>query len=94
MALALGLSKMASDTQIDTLFLDEGFGTLDSTTLNQVLNSLGTMCGEGKTIGIISHVEQISEQVPCRLELKPRSGGFSTIEGCSAVKSEPKFPSE
>lgn len=94
MALALGLSKMASDTQIDTLFLDEGFGTLDSTTLNQVLNSLGTMCGEGKTIGIISHVEQISEQVPCRLELKTRSGGFSTIEGCSAVKSEPKFPSE
>ena len=94
MALALGLSKMASDTQIDTLFLDEGFGTLDSSTLAQVLNSLGTMCGEGKTIGIISHVEQISEQVRSRLELKLRSGGFSTIEGCSAVKSEPMFPFE
>ena len=94
MALALGLSKLASNTQIDTLFLDEGFGTLDSATLNQVLNSLGSMCGEGKTIGIISHVEQISEQVPCRLELKPLCGGFSTIVGSSAVKSEPKFPSE
>ncbi len=65
LALALGLSQLSGvQTAIDTLFLDEGFGTLDADTLEQVLSSLECLRGEGKLIGIISHVQALHERMP------------------------------
>ncbi len=65
LALALGLSQLSGvRTAIDTLFLDEGFGTLDADTLEQVLSSLENLRGEGKLIGVISHVAALHERMP------------------------------
>ena len=89
LALALGLSQLAgSGTRIDTLFLDEGFGTLDSETLEQVLDSLDSLRSGGKTIGIITHVQALHDRLPeaARLEVQPiPATGRSVIKG-AAVK--------
>ena len=60
LSLALGLSHLSQSTRIDSLFLDEGFGTLDADTLEQVVSSLQKLHETGKTIGIISHVPALS----------------------------------
>lgn len=91
LALALGLSSMSSTACIDTLFLDEGFGTLDNETLNQVLSSLDTMRAEGKMIGIITHMDKLSDRISARLEVQPTAGGMSTILPHSAVIATPGF---
>ncbi len=89
LALGLGLAKMASDTPIDTLFLDEGFGTLDNETLNQVLNSLDSMQANGKMIGIISHVDKLCDRLGTRISLRPLANGFSTLEPHPAISAKP-----
>lgn len=89
LALALGLSSMSSASGIDTLFLDEGFGTLDNETLNQVLSSLDTMRAEGKMIGIITHMEKLSDRIASRLAVQPRAGGLSSLLPHPAVTAKP-----
>ncbi len=90
LALALGLSRMAGETRIDTLFLDEGFGTLDANALEQVLHCLQSLRAGGKLIGIISHVEALRERIPAHLELIPRgTSGLSTLAPHAAVVAEP-----
>ncbi len=89
LALALGLSHLTgADTSFDTLFLDEGFGTLDSETLEQVLTCLDALRAEGKTIGIISHVQALHDRMPAsgRLEVETIPGtGRSVIKPHPAV---------
>lgn len=81
LALALGLSELAGRrTQIDTLFIDEGFGTLDPDTLDVALSALEMLQGTGKTIGIISHVEALKERVTTQINIRKGAGGFSTIQ--------------
>lgn len=81
LALALGLSNLASkNTQIDSLFLDEGFGTLDTETLEMALDALNSLNATGKTIGIISHVEALKERVPVQLKVIKQAGGVSSIQ--------------
>lgn len=81
LALALGLSEMAgSRSRVDSLFLDEGFGTLDPEALEAALGVLGNLNREGKLIGIISHVGEIRDRIPVLIEVKP-SGGISTVSG-------------
>ena len=92
LALALGLSHMAADTRIDTLFLDEGFGTLDPATLDHVLAALNAMKSHGKTIGIISHVKELSEQIPAEIKVTPVEGGFSTLAKHPAVVARYRYP--
>ncbi len=90
LALALGLAQMAGETRIDTLFLDEGFGTLDEDALEQVLSCLQSLRASGKLIGIISHVEALKERIPANLELLPRGAtGLSTIAEHPAVLACP-----
>ncbi len=90
LALALGLAQMAGETRIDTLFLDEGFGTLDEDALEQVLHCLQSLRAGGKLIGIISHVEALKERIPANIELLPRGvTGLSTIAAHAAVVAEP-----
>ncbi|HJB65687.1 MAG TPA: AAA family ATPase [Candidatus Mailhella merdavium] len=82
LALALGLSRLASrNIRVDSLFLDEGFGTLDSEALDVALDTLGSLRQDGKLIGVISHVPALRDRIGTRIELKRGSGGFSTLHG-------------
>ena len=65
--------------RVDSLFLDEGFGTLDTETLYTALQALHIIHATGKTIGIISHVEALKEQIPVQIQVHKKSGGISEI---------------
>lgn len=81
LALALALSDLVSNkTSIDSLFLDEGFGTLDADTLESALAVLDQLNASGKMIGIISHVEALKQRVPVQIRLEKQQGlGYSQI---------------
>lgn len=81
LALALALSDLVSHkTSIDSLFLDEGFGTLDGDTLEIALDALDTLNASGKMIGVISHVEALKERIPAQIRIdKGRGIGHSRI---------------
>ncbi|MFI3244775.1 MAG: SbcC/MukB-like Walker B domain-containing protein, partial [Akkermansia sp.] len=90
LALALGLSKMSSHkVRVDSLFLDEGFGTLDSEALEDATTALARLKEDGKLIGIISHVQALKDSIPMQINIA-NSGrkGRSTISGpgCSAMR--------
>ncbi len=82
LALALALSDLVSaKTSIDSLFLDEGFGTLDNDTLEIALDALDSLNASGKMIGVISHVDTLKERIPVQIKVKKRSGlGVSELE--------------
>ena len=81
LALALGLSDLASqNTKIESLFIDEGFGSLDQQTLDKALETLEELqVHTNRTIGIISHVRAIKERITTQIELKKISSGMSEI---------------
>lgn len=87
LALALGLSRMSSggsrqSLQVDTVFLDEGFGTLDLEMLERALFALSELRSQGKLVGVISHIEEVGQKIPVRIEVKSGSaGGLNQIEG-------------
>lgn len=82
LALALGLSSLASNrVRIDSLFLDEGFGTLDDESLSTALDTLSTLHQKGKTIGVISHITALKDRIPTQIEVIPKPGGRSYIKG-------------
>ncbi len=82
LALALALSDLVSHkTSIDSLFLDEGFGTLDAQTLDIALDALDNLNAKGKMIGIISHIDALKERIPVQIHIKKQSGlGFSCLD--------------
>ncbi|MEW5291269.1 AAA family ATPase [Erwinia papayae] len=82
LALALALSDLVSHkTHIESLFLDEGFGTLDAETLDSALDALDALNASGKTIGVISHVEAMKERIPVQIKVKKINGlGYSKLE--------------
>ena len=91
LALALGLSQMAShNIRVDSLFLDEGFGTLDEESLDIALDTLTGLQQEGKLIGIISHVQALKDRILTQIKVEKISGGFSQIsgQGCRRVMSD------
>ena len=81
LALALALSDLVSHkTSIDSLFLDEGFGTLDADTLEIALNALDTLNASGKMIGVISHVEGMKERILAQIRVEKGGGvGYSRL---------------
>lgn len=82
LALALGLSQMASQkVRVDSLFLDEGFGTLDEDALDIALDTLSNLQQEGKLIGIISHVSALKERISTQIKVHPVRAGKSAISG-------------
>ncbi len=82
LALALGLSKIVSSkVNVDSLFLDEGFGTLDSEALEIALETLSNLKQTGKLIGIISHMEALKERIPTQIKVESVSGGRSVLSG-------------
>lgn len=81
LSLALGLSSLASQKiSIDSLFLDEGFGTLDSDSLELALNALNQLQSSGKMVGVISHVEALKERIPLQVKVEPKGDGTSVLE--------------
>ncbi len=75
LALQLGLANMTGQqVNVDSLFLDEGFGTLDENSLSTALDSLSSLMQDGKIIGIISHVTEIKERIPNQIEIKSVNG--------------------
>lgn len=82
LALALGLSAMSGkQSGLGSLFLDEGFGTLDRETLETAIGAIAGLRSEGKLIGIISHVEALQERIPVQIRVKPKDLGRSEIYG-------------
>ena len=82
LSLALGLSNMASrNVRVDSLFLDEGFGTLDEDALEISLEALSGLHQKGKLIGVISHVPALKERISTQINVRPVLGGKSTITG-------------
>jgi exonuclease SbcC len=81
LALALALSDLVSTkTSIDSLFLDEGFGTLDAETLDTALDALDNLNASGKMIGVISHVEGMKERIPVQIQVCKGTGvGISIL---------------
>ncbi|MGN7610821.1 SbcC/MukB-like Walker B domain-containing protein [Magnetococcales bacterium HHB-1] len=87
LALALGLSQMASqNVQVDSLFLDEGFGTLDEEALETALETLAGLQQRGKLIGVISHITALKMRITTQLHVMPASAGRSQIQGPGVVK--------
>ena len=82
LALALALSDLVSNkTSIDSLFLDEGFGTLDNNTLEVALDALDNLNASGKMIGVISHVDALKARIAVQIEVKKLSGlGISSLD--------------
>ncbi len=80
LALALGLSSMsAHDVRVRTLLIDEGFGTLDPTTLDSALAVLDALQARGRQVGVISHVPQLVERVGAHIRVEQRGGGRSVV---------------
>jgi exonuclease SbcC len=82
LSMALALSDLASrNVNINSLFIDEGFGTLDPETLDQTLDTLEKLQAESsKTIGIISHVDSLKERISTQIQLSRNGQGYSKIE--------------
>ncbi|MTB89115.1 SMC family ATPase [Aeromicrobium senzhongii] len=84
LALALGLAEVvtnrAGGITLDTLFIDEGFGSLDAETLDVAMETLDSLRQNGRTIGLISHVETMKERIPAQLAVE------KTAQGCSRVR--------
>ena len=82
LALALGLSKMASqNVQVESLFLDEGFGTLDEDALDNALKTLSGLHQQGKLIGVISHVQELKDRIGTQIIVTPKALGRSVLSG-------------
>ena len=81
LALALGLSRMAGgELSVESLFIDEGFGTLDSDALRCVMTALSQLHAQGRKVGLITHVEEMKEQIPVRIEVSRLGQGASRVE--------------
>lgn len=81
LAMALSLAEMCrGETQIDSFFIDEGFGTLDQDSLDEVIETLFTVRSRGKQIGIISHVKELTGRIPVNIDIQKDSHGQGQIQ--------------
>lgn len=81
LSLAFGLSDVVQNhsgaVRLDSLFIDEGFGSLDGETLDTAMKALAMLQSGGRLIGIISHVSELKNRIPCRVEVNRDAAGFS-----------------
>lgn len=81
LALSLAIANMASGTtKIESLFIDEGFGTLDASSLHMVMNALDQLQNQGRKVVLISHIQEMHERIPVQIQVNPLGAGASTIE--------------
>ena len=73
LALALGLSSLSSNRmKVESLFIDEGFGSLDAETLRVAMDALESLRTQGRKIGVISHVQEMTERIPVQIRVNGR----------------------
>lgn len=91
LALALGLAEVvtgrAGGITLDTLFIDEGFGSLDPETLEIAMRTLDELRQGGRTVGVISHVEAMKDQIPAQLMVEVTPHGWSAVRSTSVASS-------
>ena len=81
LALALGLSSLSSNRmRVESLFIDEGFGSLDAGTLRVAMDALESLRTQGRKIGVISHVQEMTERIPVRICVNRAGNGRSFLE--------------
>lgn len=81
LALALGLSSLSSNRmRVESLFIDEGFGSLDAETLRVAMDALENLRTQGRKIGVISHVQEMSERIPVQIRVNRSGNGRSKVE--------------
>ncbi|MDM1486980.1 AAA family ATPase [Acinetobacter towneri] len=80
LALALAIANMASGSmKLESLFIDEGFGTLDPTSLHMVMNALDHLQSQGRKVVLISHIQEMHERIPVQIQVNPVGAGASEI---------------
>jgi exonuclease SbcC len=80
LALALGLASLSSNrVRVESLFIDEGFGSLDAETLRVAMDALDGLQAMGRKVGVISHVQEMTERISTRILVQPSAGGRSTV---------------
>lgn len=81
LALALGLASLsASRMNVESLFIDEGFGSLDPNTLNIAMDALERLHNQGRKVGVISHVQEMTERIPVQIKVNKQQNGGSGVE--------------
>ncbi|RXK87038.1 AAA family ATPase [Filimonas effusa] len=81
LALALGLASLSgSQMQVESLFIDEGFGSLDPATLNIAMDALERLHDQGRKVGVISHVQEMTERIPIQIKVNKQQSGRSKVE--------------
>jgi exonuclease SbcC len=80
LALALGLASLSSNrVRVESLFIDEGFGSLDSETLGVAMDALDALQSMGRKVGVISHVQEMTERISAKILVRPAGGGSSRV---------------
>lgn len=80
LALALGLASLSSNrVRVESLFIDEGFGSLDTDSLRIAMDALDRLHAMGRKVGVISHVQEMTERIPTRIEVRKLTGGRSEV---------------
>ncbi|ATB67028.1 AAA family ATPase [Pseudomonas mosselii] len=83
LALALGLASMASSTlRIESLFIDEGFGSLDPESLQLAMDALDGLQAQGRKVAVISHVQEMHERIPVQIQVRRQGNGLSDVQVC------------
>ncbi|PSL34685.1 AAA family ATPase [Chitinophaga ginsengisoli] len=81
LALALGLASLSSSKmKVESLFIDEGFGALDPDTLNVAVDALERLHNQGRKVGVISHVQEMTERIPTQIKVIRLANGKSKVE--------------
>lgn len=81
LALALGLASLSSGKmKVESLFIDEGFGSLDPSTLNIAMDALERLHNQGRKVGVISHVQEMTERIPVQISVRKLLSGKSKVE--------------
>lgn len=81
LGLALGLASLTSNQlQIGSLFIDEGFGSLDAETLNITMTALENLQSQGRQVGVISHVGELSEKIRTQIQVYKQANGSSNVK--------------
>jgi exonuclease SbcC len=80
LALALGLASLSANrVRVESLFIDEGFGSLDSDTLGVAMEALDALQAQGRKVGVISHVHEMTERIAAKIIVRPAGGGASSV---------------
>jgi len=81
LAISLAIANMASGSmKIESLFIDEGFGTLDASSLHMVMNALDQLQSQGRKVILISHIQEMHERIPVQIQVQPIGSGSSRVE--------------